>query len=99
LTEQERKQLEYRISVMQGFLEGKEVEFRGANHWITVSADIPSWNWEAYQYRLKRESYSGWIVLHGNGFGRVFANEDQAKYYESCDENRRATFVSEVEKP
>lgn len=47
----------YKISVMQAFEDGKEIEelctlIEGSN-WITVSN--PAWNWDHFTYRIKSE--------------------------------------------
>ena len=48
-----------KIEVMQGFEEGKVIEFSevGQNKWRKYPQKqiVPSWNWERFEYRIKPE--------------------------------------------
>lgn len=46
------KTIEEKISVMQAFADGKEVEYK-ENDGEWVSVDEPLWNWNTYDYRVK----------------------------------------------
>ena len=45
------------LEVVQGFKDGKKVEFTAIedNYWIPFRDSKPSWNWNSYDYRLKEE--------------------------------------------
>lgn len=42
--------LDYKISVMQAYKDGKKIQCRGGDGWITI--DKPSWNWNMHEYRI-----------------------------------------------
>ena len=46
------RDIDYQISVMQAFKEGKKIEFSSSyNGWVDI--DSPIWNWAMYNYRVK----------------------------------------------
>lgn len=45
----------YKISVMQAFEDGKEIEARLKGQWCWESVNDPAWDWEHNDYRIKPE--------------------------------------------
>jgi hypothetical protein len=69
MTESETKRLQYQISVMQGFLDGKELHIRhggGEDCWFTCWR--PDWNWLEHEYRIKPEvvKYRRWLTTENH---------------------------------
>ena len=53
----ENKTVEEKIKVMQGFLEGKQIQQeRYDGTWINLLGDPPRWNWLDCNYRIKPEA-------------------------------------------
>jgi len=42
------------IKVMQAYVDGKEVEYKGYDGWY--KADIPTWDWADCEYRIKPQA-------------------------------------------
>lgn len=44
-----------RNEIVEAFKNGKEIEFRskGSDIWLNVRTNNPSWDWEAFDYRIK----------------------------------------------
>jgi len=56
MTEEQRKELERKISVMQAYLDGADVEFRRLHTpecWETSSSAF-KWDWRRWDYRVKQ---------------------------------------------
>ena len=53
------------IEVMQAFVDGKEIEckYSGGDRW--AGAPVPSWAWDAFDYRVKPEPRAIWILEGG----------------------------------
>lgn len=49
---------QYKIEVMQAFLEGKQIETRNYDNelWHTYLNIEPGWNWQNFDYRVKQTS-------------------------------------------
>lgn len=59
--------LQEKIAVMQAFADGKAIECSpfGPADWAPVSS--PAWNWDEYDYRVKREPREFVVIKHPNG--------------------------------
>lgn len=65
MTNEERKELERRISVMQAYLDGKKIESSRRLYVDFLPAENPVWNWEFYNYRIaepvKKIKLEAWL--------------------------------------
>jgi hypothetical protein len=77
--------LEYKISVMQGCLDGKGVQYRRRNsHGWNAAIRFPSWDWSHLDYRLKPEKparVQRWIVIAPSYTDAAFKTEREALFY------------------
>jgi len=89
MTEEQRKELERKISVMQAYLDGAEVEIsllRAPEFWETPSSF--KWDWRKFNYRVKQTKPSiNWdhlrddvvaIAVDISGHGVCFTNMPNA---------------------
>jgi len=56
--------LQEKIAVMQAFAEGENVEYRGiysTDDYEWQDMPTPSWDWNSFEYRVKREPREWWI--------------------------------------
>jgi len=58
------------IKIMQTFLDGKKIEFRGISGWMP--ANKPCWNWVRFDYRIKIEPRKIWVNVYSTYNGAAF---------------------------
>jgi hypothetical protein len=85
------------IEVMQAYVDGKAIEERvhpnytPADNWRETN--FPTWNCEAYLYRVKKEPREFWAVLYDDGSTTLYNNEMEAMEEHTADYNIRDTEV------
>jgi len=55
------------IKVMQAFVEGAEIEAKAKDHATTWYNATPSWDWEGFDYRIKRQPIEVWAYVTPGG--------------------------------
>lgn len=58
MTQEEKERLQYQISVMHAYREGKTIQVRKTEkeEWHDIGhIDRPAWNWQNFDYRVKPE--------------------------------------------
>jgi hypothetical protein len=52
------------IPILQGFIEGKTIQFRGGSDWRTLELNEGWGTFENYEWRIKPEPREFWLGLH-----------------------------------
>ena len=72
------------IEVMQAYVDGKAIEERvhpnytPADNWRETN--FPTWNCEAYLYRVKKEPRVFWTVIYSDKSFNSFGSKEDAEY-------------------
>lgn len=68
---------EGKISVMKAFADGKKVELYDFGTWKQCTN--PSWNWSAFNFRIKPEPLERWVNVFSSGVLDDWTSEECAK--------------------
>ena len=85
------KTLKEKIEVMQAALDGEEIEVYSARGDDWVKTNVPVWNWDNYDYRIKPKHLEFWVNVHSSGSLIACADKVEADKY-----NGRTIKVREV---
>jgi len=87
--------LKEKISIMQAFEDGKEIETEFSTGWLP--AYEPCWNWNEHNYRVKPEPRVVYINV-GDEIDYITAYSDIDKARRNCSNNCKVVqFIEAVE--
>lgn len=68
-----------KAAVMLAFAEGKAIECRSRADTLWVELDVdPYWNWDALDYRIKREPRTFWVNMYSDACFNAFTTKERA---------------------
>lgn len=75
----DKEQTKACIEVMQAYVDGKEIQLRTNQHneWLTINS--PSWDWAAWEYRIKPAPKIIYVNEYGTGGLVAFQAEQNAR--------------------
>ena len=94
------KTIKEMIEVMEWFDNGEDVEVKGKNEEDTewILASTPSWNWDAFDYRIKKQKVTieKWLI-GDNNIQVVVETSDIDSWLESFPTSQKLKLIESYE--
>ena len=83
------------IEVMQAFVNGKPIQFKGINGWANTSN--PTWNWAKVEYRIEPKLFEMYALIDSTGDIDDVANiANKGRLEIDCTDGYRVVKMREV---
>lgn len=84
----------YKISVMQAFLNGKEIEYKHSDRGTWCGCEEPDWQWEEWEYRIKptKQLVIPWEVIKPEYKWAAMDSDDRIFFFEKEPQIERSEY-------